>query len=240
MIYNKRKAFLERYNYLPKDINYKNIKLTHSSDEVIPKVKPNTIPEAIVSPGKHISNSKEYNIPNKFDNYFKFGPEYPTWNPSYPKQKYKIKSLASGDSVTDTQGLNSAYGAEHNIYTNGDTLYIAGTQAGKLVSGSLPWNWGSGNFSKGAEDVWDDVSKIPFYGDLKNSTRYKEAETALKANPNIKRVVGDSLGGSVALELQKQYPQLESRTYGAPIWDPNGEDTQKQLKQIDIETIYIL
>jgi len=45
--------------------------------------------------------------------------------------------------------------------------------------------------------------KYHFGGDLTNSTRYKEAEAALKANPNIKRVIGHSLGGSVALELQK-------------------------------------
>ena len=34
----------------------------------------------------------------------------------------------------------------------------------------------------------------------------------------------------MSLELQKQYPQLESRTYGAPVWDPNGEDAHTQLK----------
>ena len=45
-----------------------------------------------------------------------------------------------------------------------------------------------------------------------------------KENPNVKRVVGHSLGGSVALELQKNYKGLESRTYGAPVWDPFGED----------------
>lgn len=140
----------------------------------------------------------------------------------------KRKSLVSGEAVTDSAGLQTAYDAEHNVYTNGDTLYIAGTQAGKLATGVLPWNWGSGNFSKGSEDVWDDVSKIPFWGDLTNSTRYKEAEAALKANPNIKRVVGHSLGGSVALELQKRYPQLESRTYGAPVWDPTGSDAKNK------------
>ena len=40
-------------------------------------------------------------------------------------------------------------------------------------------------------------------GDLTKSQRYIEAEKVLKANPNIKRAVGYSLGGSVALELQK-------------------------------------
>ena len=35
------------------------------------------------------------------------------------------------------------------------------------------------------------------------SSRYKIEETTLKYDPNVIRVVGESLGGSVALELQK-------------------------------------
>jgi pimeloyl-ACP methyl ester carboxylesterase len=75
-----------------------------------------------------------------------------------------------------------------------------------------------------AKDWFDDFTKVPFYGDLRNSTRYQQAEKALKANPNIKNIVGHSLGGSVALELQKNNPNLASRTYGAPVWDPFSED----------------
>ena len=48
------------------------------------------------------------------------------------------------------------------------------------------------------------------------------AEKALRFKPNIKRVVGHSLGGSVALELQKHHPELMSRTYGAPVVDLKG------------------
>ena len=43
------------------------------------------------------------------------------------KSYQKRKSLAAGKAVTDAAGLQTAYGAEHNVYTNGDTLYIAGT-----------------------------------------------------------------------------------------------------------------
>lgn len=106
-------------------------------------------------------------------------------------------------SVTDAEGLSRAY-SQGDTYARGDTLYIAGSHT--------------------AKDWYDDVTKVPFYGDLRNATRYQAAEKALKANPNIKRVVGHSLGGSVALELQKQHPQLQSRTYGAPVWDPLGLD----------------
>ena len=65
-------------------------------------------------------------------------------------------------------------------------------------------------------------------GDLKDSERYQQANKALKANPGIKRVVGHSLGGSVALEMQKQSPKLESRTYGAPVWNPLGGEVNAQ------------
>ncbi|MFM7984788.1 MAG: hypothetical protein ACKPKO_36245 [Candidatus Fonsibacter sp.] len=35
-------------------------------------------------------------------------------------------------------------------------------------------------------------------------------------------VVGDSLGGSVALELQKHHPELQTRTFGALVVDLTG------------------
>lgn len=158
------------------------------------------------------------------------------WFQTSPKDKTSdsLRRAMAGHSVTDREGLERAYEAEHNVYARGDTLYVAGTQAGKLMSGSLPWNWGSGDFSKGMGDVWDDVTKIPFWGDIRESTRYQEAVKALKANPNIKRIVGHSLGGSVALQLQKDFPQLESRTFGAPVWDPTGfdEELREQFERL--------
>ena len=44
-----------------------------------------------------------------------------------------------------------------------------------------------------------------------------------------RRLVGHSLGGSVALPLQKDFPErnLKTVTYGAPVWDPLGSDKAK-------------
>jgi hypothetical protein len=139
-----------------------------------------------------------------------------------------LSSALKGETITDKEGLERAY-QQGDAYAYGDTLYIAGSHT--------------------ARDWFDDVTKIPKWqnvpggfnpvvdlmntglgkkvlgtGDLRKSERYGAAEKALKANPNIKRVVGHSLGGSVALELQKNYSGLESRTYGAPVWDPLGKD----------------
>ena len=51
---------------------------------------------------------------------------------------------------------------------------------------------------------------------MTTTSRYKAAETALREHAHIKRAVGDSLGGAVALELHKHHPELKVRTYGAP------------------------
>ena len=68
----------------------------------------------------------------------------------------------------------------------------------------------------------DNVVPFGSFGEITTTSRFKAAEIDLKDNANIERVVGDSLGGSVALELQKQLPELQVRTYGAPVVDLKG------------------
>ena len=62
------------------------------------------------------------------------------------------------DEITDAQGLERAY-ADGNYYIHGDTMYIAGSNT--------------------ANDWYDDATKIPVWGDLRNSTRYQAAKAAL-------------------------------------------------------------
>ena len=95
------------------------------------------------------------------------------------------------------KGLNNAYNNHNKIHVENDTLYIAGTSDLK--------------------DVYDDITKILFFGTVKDSTRYNQAKTALDSNPNITNIIGHSLGGSVALEFQKNYPKYNTTTYGAPV-----------------------
>ena len=72
-----------------------------------------------------------------------------------------------------------------------------------------------------AKDWYDDVTKRPVWGDLRESARYQAARDALMENPQVKTVIGHSLGGSVALELDTNYNHItSSRTYGAPAWNP--------------------
>ena len=107
--------------------------------------------------------------------------------------------------ISDSEGLKRAYEQRH-AHARGNALCIAGSHA--------------------ARDWHDDVTTIPAWGDLKNSERYQQADKALRANPNITRVVGHSLGGSVALELEKNSKNriTDSRTHGAPAFDPLGSD----------------
>ena len=95
-------------------------------------------------------------------------------------------------------GLKKAYNNHRGIHIDNDTMFIAGTR----------------NF----RDVYDDVTKIPVWGDLKNSKRYRDVEEEIKANPNVKKLIGHSLAGSVALEFEKNNKGYETTTYGAPVF----------------------
>ena len=137
----------------------------------------------IYSKVKNIQSPQEFlKIHEKTD----FEPWHPHLDPNIPgafnlKQKSNTPSLAKGEGIPDNEGLSTAYGAPNNTYTRGDTLYIAGTQFGKLVSGSLPWNWGNGDFQKGGKDVWDDVSKFPVWGDVKKFYKIPRSRTSFKS-----------------------------------------------------------
>ena len=108
----------------------------------------------------------------------------------------------------DEEGLTAAYQNPMG------TSYDPATQT-EYVKGSVtPRDW------------FDDFTLIPF-GATANSQRYKQAMKTyddLEASGQpVKRVVGHSLGGSVALEMQKNLGEkgvnLDSRTFGAPVMD---------------------
>ena len=117
----------------------------------------------------------------------------------------KVDTSYITDTITDAQGLENAY-SHGDYYIHGSTMYIAGSHTGK--------------------DWYDDVTKVPAWGDVRNSTRYQAAREALLDNPQVHTTIGHSLGGSVALELEKNYNHItSSRTYGAPVFDPLGKES---------------
>ena len=92
----------------------------------------------------------------------------------------------------------------------GDTLYVSGTKdIGKALEAMVdiyanptPENVGMHFVRNDLQDVWDDL-KLPIHL-TRFTQRYKEAAAALAANPEVSKVVGHSLGGAVALELEKK------------------------------------
>ena len=82
--------------------------------------------------------------------------------------------------------------------------------------------------SRTKRDWFDDFTKVPAWRDLRNSERYQKVQTQFEEQEQIDTVVGHSLGGSVSLELQKNYPdrKLKSRTYGAPVMDLLGSESE--------------
>ena len=121
--------------------------------------------------------------------------------------QHQEKPVLKYDQITDSEGLKRAY--EHgDYYTHGRTMFVAGSHT--------------------ARDWFDDFSKVPAWGDLKGSYRYQKALEEFKNNRDIDTVVGHSLGGSVSLELQKNYPSRikKSRTYGAPVMDLLGSESE--------------
>ena len=112
--------------------------------------------------------------------------------------------------ISDRQGLEKAYHREDEAWVHGDTLFVAGTHS-----------WG---------DVWDDF-KIPFHQTFR-AQRYIDADRALKNNPQVKNLVGHSLGCAVVFELQDEHPErtFKTDTYGAPkasVMRPDSEDNHR-------------
>ena len=111
-------------------------------------------------------------------------------------------------------GLSNAYKSKNKLYVKDDTLFIAGTS--------------------NLQDVWDDL-KIPLRL-TRFSQRYQDADNLLKANPQVKNLVGHSLAGSVSLELQKQQPDknYDVTTYGAPVLQMGGQKYKRFRKAGDL------
>ena len=83
----------------------------------------------------------------------------------------------------------------------------------------------------------DDL-KLPFDDTLNNTTRGKTADAYYRSHHEIDTVIGNSLGGAVALSLEKQYKKegnnpygiVQSKTFGSPT--VSGNISNPLLKNI--------
>ena len=113
----------------------------------------------------------------------------------------------------DEKGMDEAYANPKG------TSYDPATKSLYIKGSSTPTDW------------IEDATMIPFERTAQ-SERYGQAMDAynnlLYEGNDVKRVVGHSLGGSVALEMQKNLGEkgvkLDSRTFGAPVLDAKPFD----------------
>jgi hypothetical protein len=135
--------------------------------------------------------------------------------------QFAIDHPNRGTFKADDEGLSKAYADT----TYEGVYYDPGTRT-MYVKGTVPTN---------PSDWWDDISKIPVWGDIHDAARMKHAEAAYKKlmeeGKPVDRVVGHSLGGSVALQLQRDKDIPLSRTFGAPVLDLNPNPWQKGVER---------
>jgi pimeloyl-ACP methyl ester carboxylesterase len=106
------------------------------------------------------------------------------------------KIIKRDNKLLDKIGLQRAYDTPEGLYQHGGNLYIAGT--------------------KSFRDVIDDL-KMPFDQGAKNSQRYDDVKKYIAQHPEIKHVIGHSLGGATALQYNKDNPnKMQVITYGTP------------------------
>ena len=100
------------------------------------------------------------------------------------KVKAEVNVNLMGDfNIADSEGLRRACASDSGADIHGNRMYVAGT--------------------RNATDLRDDVAKVP-WGLTKYSDRYKSVKKVLDENPQIKMIQGHSLGGAIALSLNKE------------------------------------
>ena len=90
--------------------------------------------------------------------------------------------------------MKRAYDTRDGLYQHYNKLFIAGTK-----------DWPG--------DAIDDL-KLPFGDTLNNTTRGKTADAYYRSHHEIDTLIGHSLGGAVALSLQKAYNKEGNNPYG--------------------------
>uniref|UniRef100_UPI0040496D7C lipase family protein n=1 Tax=Flavobacterium sp. TaxID=239 RepID=UPI0040496D7C len=126
------------------------------------------------------------------------------------RQQQIVKQLRD---ITDEEGLKRAYDTKDGLYQHYNKLFIAGTR-------DFPG------------DHIDDL-KLPLDDTLNKTKRGRDADAYYRSHHEIDTIVGHSLGGAVALSLEKQYKKegndpygiIQSKTFGSPAVSANFSGT---------------
>ena len=121
------------------------------------------------------------------------------------------RNIGNKEKIEDRFGLSNAYASKSGLYSTGKTLYISGT-TGK--DGSI------------TRDIIDDLIHLPTRN-AEQTQKYKDVINYLKDNPQIKRVVGHSLGSAVVNTINQNFPnKYQSTTYATPAIKPKRKGKQ--------------
>ena len=118
--------------------------------------------------------------------------------------KYRdVVNVENKNYIDDVEGLKTAYANNTGMFKSGNTLYISGT-GGKSGIGAK------------VNDVFSDIFLIPTHN-LQFSDKYRDVMNELEKNPDVTRLVGHSLSGSVIQEINNRNNQKYiTATYNAP------------------------
>ena len=141
----------------------------------------------------NIKNKKKTNLLN-FTNYYtqtrNFNEQRNTLINEFKEVHSPIKGYVY-NKISEAEGLEKAY-AHGDYFVHGKTMYVAGSHT--------------------QQDWVDDVTKVPNWGDLRQSTRYQAAEKAFKENPQISHVVGTHLEEVYLYNYKKITPTKSKQT----------------------------
>ena len=100
------------------------------------------------------SNAKKRKYPTTFSwAYHTYQDE--SFDNQFHGYQYTPTPISKYDQITDSEGLRRAY-EQGDYYVHGKTMFIAGSHT--------------------ARDWFDDFTKVPAWGDLKNSERYQKTQ----------------------------------------------------------------
>ena len=121
------------------------------------------------------------------------------------------RNIGNKEKVEDRFGLSNAYASPSGLYKTGKTLYISGT-TGK--DGSI------------TRDIIDDLIHLPTRN-AEHTEKYKDVIEELKKSPEIKRIVGHSLGSAVVNTINQNHPnKYQTTTYATPAVKPKRKGKQ--------------
>lgn len=170
-----------------------------------------------IQPEKNIQNEKDIQPEKKNVNP----------NPRIPKMENKRIGFSKPSKIEKIKTLNKM----HEYNANGlDLAYSNHDARGLYYDQNTKTLFIAGTKFDTPQDLWDDF-KIPLHMTNK-ADRYITADKFIKQHPEIKNLVGHSLGAATSNELNTQYKgRFNVTTYGAPNFALNLFSSEKHKNE---------